>query len=83
MANAGMENGSADNSDRHEFDEAGQALRRWLRPDGQHLEPRRASKLRGWLRDLGMQEFSFTFALRCEGLAEIRLEIAAKAAKEG
>ncbi len=82
MATAGMEKGSADKSDRHDLGEAGQALRRYLRPDGQHLEPRRASKLRGWLRDLGVQEFSFTFVLRCAGLAEVRLELAAKAAKE-
>lgn len=82
MANAGMEKGSADKSDRHDFGEDGQALRRWLYADGQDLEPPRASKLRGWLRDLGVQELSFTFVLRCAGLAEIRLELAAKAAKE-
>lgn len=77
-----MKEDSADYSDRYDFDESGQDLRRWLCQYGQYLEPVRASRMRGWLRDLGVQEFSFSFVLRCAGLAEIRLEMAAKVANE-
>lgn len=77
-----MEKGSAHKSDRHDFDEAGRTLRRYAWPDGQRLEPARASKLRGWLRDVGVEKYSLTFVLRVPFFSEVRLQLAGKAAEE-
>ena len=77
-----MDSSNADEADLFDIDESGRTLRQWLYPDGQHPDASRASKLRNFFRELGVREFSFTFAFRCAGLADVRLELATRIARE-
>ena len=77
-----MDSPNADEADLFDLDESGRTLRRLLYPDGQHLHAGRASKLRNFLGEKGIREVSLTFALRCAGLADVRLELTTRFARE-
>ena len=77
-----MDSPKSDEADLFDLDESGQALRRWLYRDGQHLDANRASKLRKLLRELGVRELSITFVCRGLGLVDIRFELAARIGRE-